>query len=268
MVKGIIEAYIYRLRKSIRSIIIYSVGFGGGITALVVLLGVLYPEAYTPQTRYALEMLAREVLGVHTVIPNSAIGAIASAIFSPYLASLIAALVASFSISGMFAVDRNEGVFEVLFSVPISRREILTAVLIYTLLAAFIAEAVIMAVASIMSLLPLYLLGYLSSLGSYYIELSLLLAPTLPIPAALISLFLSVVAPSLGKVRTGLTPGQNILNTISILPALIPFLILNIEPQIGPDKIAVYTAIASVVLAAILLLLLPHMWKEESLLRS
>ena len=135
----------------------------------------------------------------------------------------MAFVIAPSSISNLFAEDRNEGVFKVLFSAPISRREILTAVLIYTLLTTFITEAVIMAIASAMSLLPLYLLGYLSNLGSYYIKLLLLLNLTLPIPVVLISLFLNPFSPSLGKVKTGFGAGKNLLNAISILPSLIPY---------------------------------------------
>ena len=268
MIKGIIKAYVYRLRKSIRLIIIYSVGLGGGIILLAMLPGFFAPKAYTPQTQQALETLAMEILGAHTAISVGAIEAIVSAIFSSYLASITASVVASFSIANLFREDRSEGVFEVLFSAPASRREILIAVLIYTLLAAFIAEAVVMAITSIISLLPLYLLGYLSNLGSYYVELILLLGFAPPILVSLISLFLNVAAPSLGNIRTGFGPGHNLLNAISILPALIPLLILSLDPQIGAIKIAVYTDIASVILVVILLLLLPRIWKEESLVRS
>ena len=268
MVKGIIKAYVYRLRKSVRSIILYSVGLGGGIILLAILPGLFAPKAYTPQTQQALETFAREILGVHTSISVDVIVAIVSAIFSSYLASLVASIVASFSIANLFREDRSEGVFEVLFSAPASRREVLIAVLVYALLAAFIAEAVVIAIASIISLLPLYLLGYLSSLGSYYVELILLLGFAPPILVSLISLFLNVAAPSLGNIRTGFGPGHNLLNAISILPALIPLLILNLDPQIGAIKIAVYTDIASLVIAVILLLLLPRIWKEESLVRS
>lgn len=260
---GIVGAYISRLRKHVRTIIIYSAAYGGGIIALLVLTAVFYPELYTPLTRQALKILAERILGVH----GDALAVVAAAVYSPFLAALIAAFVASGAISSLFMEDRSEGVFEVLLSAPISMRRVLTALLVYTLLASLFVEAIVMAVVSGISLFPLYLLGYLSSLGYYYIKLSILLVPSLTLPAALISLLLTVVIPSLGKVKTGLLPGHTILNSIPILIALIPFLIMNINPQIDPGELALYTAVSSVIATFVLLLLLPRIVKEEIFLR-
>ncbi len=265
---GIIRAYVGRLRASIRTMIIYSVAYGVGIIALTVLVGVFYPGIFTPPTRHALEALAARILGLHEgAIPKSALGVVAAAIYSPFLAALIAAFVASGAISSLFTEDRSEGVFEVLLSAPVARRDIVIALLVYTLLASLLVEAAVMVTASGVSLISLYFLGYLSSLGSYYIKLSVLLVPSLTLPVVLVSLLLTMVAPSLGSVRTGLAPGQNVLATISLLPALIPFLILNINPRIDPGELAFYTVISSIIITFALLLFLPRMLKEEILLR-
>jgi len=265
---GIVGAYISRLRKHARTILIYSAAYGGGIIALLVLTAVLYPELYTPLTRQALEILAARILGVHgDGIPGDALGVVAAAVYSPFLAALIAAFVASSEISGLFMEDRSEGVLEVLLSAPISMRSVLTALLVYTLLASLLVEVIVMAVVSGISLTLLYLRGYLSSLGSYYVKLSILLVPSLTLPAALVSLLFTVVTPSLGKVRIGLLPSQNILNSIPLLIALIPFLIMNINPQIDPGELALYTAASSIIATFILLLLLPRIVKEEIFLR-
>ncbi|WP_054837747.1 hypothetical protein [Sulfuracidifex metallicus] len=109
-------------------------------------------------------------------------------------------------------------------------------------------------------------MGYLNSFGIYYLELVTILIPSLTFPAVLISLLLIVISPSLGRVRTGLAPGQNLLSTISLLPVLIPFIVLNIEPQIDPIELASYTSIFSAILALILLILLPRVLKDETLL--
>ena len=265
---GIIRAYMVRLRASIRSTIVYSVAYGVGIIALSVIVGVLYPGIYTPMTRHALEVLAVRMLGAHEgTVSESILGVVAAAVYSPFLAALIAAFVASGAISSLFTEDRGEGVFEVLLAAPVTKRDIVLSLLVYTLLVSLLVEAAVMATASGVSLLSLYFLGYLSSLGSYYIKLSVLLVPSLTLPAALISLLLTIVAPSLGSVRTGLAPGQNVLATISLLPALVPFLVLNINPQIDPGELAFYTFILLVIITFILLLFLPRVLKEETLLR-
>ena len=269
MAGGVVKAYMIRVKASAREVVIYSIAYGVVIVALTVLIGVLYPGLYTPLTRHALEVLAARILGVHGggSIPENAFGVVAAAVYSPFIAALIAAFVASSAVSSLFAEDRGEGVFEVLLSAPVSRRDIITAVLAYTLLVSLMAEASVMATVSGVSLSSLYLLGYLHSLGSYYVKLSLLLVPSLTLPAALVSLLLTVLAPSLGSVRTGLAPGQNVLSTISLLPALAPFIALNINPEADPSRLAFYTLILSAATAFIVLLFLPRVLKEEALVR-
>ncbi|MUN28083.1 hypothetical protein [Sulfuracidifex metallicus] len=267
MTSGIVRAYVTRLKINIRNMIILSLAYGIGIISSTVIVGVLFPEIYTPTTRQALEALAIRMLNIHNhILPKDALGVIAAAIFTPFLAAIIAAFVASGTISGTFSEGRNEGVFEVLLSSPVSHRDIIISLLIYTLLASLIVEGLVIIITSGISLLSLYLMGYLNSFGIYYLELVTILIPSLTFPAVLISLLLIVISPSLGRVRTGLAPGQNLLSTISLLPVLIPFIVLNIEPQIDPIELASYTSIFSAILALILLILLPRVLKDETLL--
>jgi len=268
LINSITKAYMIRLKAAMKSIIASSIAYGVGIIMLAIIPGILLPQLYTSAARYALEALAAKLLGTNSAnIPNEALGAVAAAIYTPYLATLIAAIVTSNTVSSTLIEDRNEGVLEVLFSAPVSRRSITVALLFYTLLVALIVEALIMVTASGISLLFLHLLGYLSSLSIYYVKLSIILTPSLTISASLISLILTVIIPSLRGAKTGPAPGQNVLAGISMLPALIPFIVLNINPQMDPVELALYTLMFSATLTSILLPLLPRILKEEAFLR-
>ena len=272
MIGSIVKAYMIRFKAVVKSLSILSLSLGVGVVILAVITGFLSPESYTPITRQALTHLATKILGIHSSeLPKSALGAVFAAIYAPYLSAMMAASIAPYAVVSMFTEDRDEGVFEVLFSAPVTRRSIIIVLLIYTLLASLIAAAIVEATVGGISLLSLYLLGYLSSLGTYYVKLSIMLVPSSTFSASLISLALTIIVSSLRRTGAGLTPVQNIALAIplilSSLPPTILFIILNIMPQTDPVDLALYNLIYSALLALILLPLLPRILKEEALLR-
>ena len=272
MIGTIVKAYMIRFKAIVKSLSILSLSLGVGVVALAVIPGFLGSELYTPITRQALVYLATKILGIHsTELPKGALGAVDAAIYAPYLSAMVAASVAPYAVVSIFAEDRDEGVFEVLFSAPVTRRSIIITLLIYTLLASLITATILEAAVAGVSLLSLHLLGYLSSLGTYYTKLSIMLVPSSTFSASLTSLALTIIMSSLRRTGTGLTSVQNIALAIplilSSLPPTILFIILNTMPQTDPVDLALYNLIYSALLALILLPLLPRILKEEALLR-
>jgi ABC-type Na+ efflux pump permease subunit len=266
MLDNLVFAYLRRLRWSLKEIILYSTAFGGAIIGLAIVTGLLSPGLFTPATRYALSELARRVLGVGGEVTNEILGVVIASIYAPFLAALTSSFVSAIVISHVISSDKERGVFEVMLAGPVTKRKLTIALLLYVLLTAFSTQVVVMAVTFGASLLVLNLLGYSIKLGGYYIEMSLFLVPSATFLAALLSLLLALIASSLGKVRMGLGPGQSLLSTISILPALIPFLLLNLNPSLDPKTLAMSVALVSIAFMMAILALSPRIVKEELLI--
>ena len=260
------RAYLFRLRSTIKSALIQVVAFSLGVTLLVVVIGLFCPWLYTSVTRYALIELSKTILGIRGSIPNEALSAIAAAIYTPFLSALTAAVVASNVVSSAFLRDKTSGVFEVLLSAPVTRRSIVAMLIIAAAIIALVTALTALASSSLIAILSLYLLGYLTTLSTYYIYLSLLLVPTVSILSALIGLIVTIIVPLATRVRTGLMPWQNLASTISLVPALVPFAVLHVNPTTSPLTLALYTAIGAVILSIVTTLAAQRVIKPENLI--
>ena len=263
---ALLSAYLLRLRSSIKSALIQASAFSLAITLLVIVTGLFCPQVYTPLTHQALVGLAHIILGVTGEVPNEILGVLAAAIYAPFLAALIAAVVASNIVSSAFSKDKASGVFEVLLSAPISRRDIAIMLITTTALIALITAFTTLAATTLIAIPFLYLLGYLNTLSSYYVSLSLLLVPSTSVLAALIGLIVTVLMPLAARIRTGLAPWQNLTSTIALIPVLIPFIILNINPNLNPLILAIYTTLAIITLSILIISITPRILKPESLI--
>lgn len=266
---ALLRAYLLRLRSSIRSAVIQALAFSLAITLLVIIIGLFFPQAYTSFTRQALIGLARSVLGVTGQVPNeiiSIISVVAAAVYAPFLAALIAAVVASNVVSSAFSKDKASGVFEVLLSAPVSRRNIVATLIAVTAIIAVITAFTVLAATTLIAIPFLYLLGYLNTLSSYYVNLSLLLVPSTSVLAALIGLIVTVLMPLAARIRTGLAPWQNLTSTIALIPALVPFIVLNVNPNLNPLTLATYTTITIATLSILTITITPRVLKLENLI--
>ena len=263
---ALLRAYLLRLRSSIRSAVIQALAFSLAITLLVIIIGLFFPQAYTSFTRQALIGLARSVLGVTGQVPNEIISVVAAAVYAPFLAALIAAVVASNVVSSAFSKDKASGVFEVLLSAPVSRRDIVITLIAVTAIIAVITAFTVLAATTLIAIPFLYLLGYLNTLSSYYVNLSLLLVPSTSVLAALIGLIVTVLMPLAARIRTGLAPWQNLTSTIALIPALVPFIVLNVNPNLNPLTLATYTTITIATLSILTITITPRVLKLENLI--
>ena len=263
---ALLRAYLLRLRSSIRSAVIQALAFSLAITLLVIIIGLFFPQAYTSFTRQALIGLARSVLGVTGQVPNEIISVVAAAVYAPFLAALIAAVVASNVVSSAFSKDKASGVFEVLLSAPVSRRNIVATLIAVTAIIAVITAFTVLAATTLIAIPFLYLLGYLNTLSSYYVNLSLLLVPSTSVLAALIGLIVTVLMPLAARIRTGLAPWQNLTSTIALIPALVPFIVLNVNPNLNPLTLATYTTITIATLSILTITITPRVLKLENLI--
>ncbi len=263
---ALLRAYLLRLRSSIKSALIQASAFSLAITLLAVVIGLFFPQAYTSFTRQALIGLARSVLGVTGQVPNEIISVVAAAVYAPFLAALIAAVVASNVVSSAFSKDKASGIFEVLLSAPVLRRDIVITLIAVTAIIAVITAFTVLAATTLIAIPFLYLLGYLNTLSTYYVSLSLLLVPSTSVLAALIGLIVTVLMPLATRIRTGLMPWQNLTSTIALIPALVPFIVLNVNPNLNPLTLAIYTTITILILITLTITITPRVLKLENLI--
>ncbi len=262
-IRGIVKAYILRAEACISPVLRLSILFGLLMSILLVITGLYAPNLYTPTTRHALYVLAREVLKTSQVSPKD-ITIVIAAIFEPFFAATMTAFIASGYLVNTIGKDRSSGVFEILLSYPISIKDLLIGLITFSI---YIAALSYIPITVITTGVVVATLSYLNSpqFLNLYIDLTLLLLPSVA-SCILISILIVFTIPKIIKIRTGLLPIQNLAALISILPIFIPVLILNIIPTISPYIIAFSTFISSIVLIILILLILPRIIKPLELI--
>ncbi|NPA70660.1 MAG: hypothetical protein GXO26_07610 [Crenarchaeota archaeon] len=262
-IKGIVKAYVLRAEACISTVLRLSVLLGIVMSVLLIITGLYAPNLYTPLTRHALYVLAREFLGTSQISPKD-ITIIIATIFEPFFAAIMATFIASGYLVNTIGKDRFSGVFEVLLSYPISIKDLLVGLIMFSI---YIAALSYIPITVITTGIVVTTLSYLSSpqFLNLYIDLTLLLLPSI-ISCILISILIVFTIPKIIRIKTGLLPVQNLATLISILPILVPILILNIIPTISPYIIALLTFASSIALSVLILLILPRIIRPLELI--
>ncbi|NPA70163.1 MAG: hypothetical protein GXO26_05080 [Crenarchaeota archaeon] len=262
-IKGVVKAYVLRAEACISPVLRLSVLLGIVMSTLLIVTGLYAPNLYTPTTRHALYILTKEILQTSQISPKD-ITIVIATVFEPFFAAIMATFVASSYLVNTIGKDKFSGVFEILLSYPISIKDLLIGLIMFSI---YVAALSYIPITVIATGIVVTTLSYLSSSQflNLYIDLTLLLLPSV-ISCILISILIVFTIPKIIRVRTGMLPIQNLATLISILPILVPVLVLNIVPTIPPYVIALSTFTSSIVLTALILLILPRVIRPLELI--
>lgn len=142
------------------------------------------------------------------------------------LMMIFSTIFANIAIPQILANDKTNGALEVLLSRYTSFKPIFNALLFYSLLGGLISLAITFSIATAIYVSMIFAANiFVREFIVLYLELALLLAPSVTLLSSVIGLIISVKFTSLATKQIGFSPYRNIAAGIATIPALIPFYI-------------------------------------------
>jgi hypothetical protein len=260
--RGLVRAYIARLKWDMKTIILYTIGLILSLTVVPIIVANIAPSSVHFVSRQQYEQfleIVKRILGSEQEVPLEVFGSVLGVLNIAFMGAIAPSAISTITLSQLIYRDKVEGVFEVLLSGPISKRDLVLALLTYTLLTALVVQVLVIGLLLGLSTTTIAVLGLYLSVRLYFIKLVLALVPSVTVLSSLLTAMFSL--------PIAVEPRRNPLLVLPVLAVVMIYIAYLFNPAVDPLQLALYIAIACVVCSTILIALMPRVVREEWLIR-